>query len=296
MCLQKRKKEAEVGGRWDPREFAKNIIVPWNQANQRVLGASADPYVSNPLRRPRADQQLDQLKYREEWTRVCDVLRDVDTVNDKVHTKRVFVEALSAIRDRLRELTFVYPVPPRVSLEQASRLIRNYLSVGSGGDRGLAVAAALFQTFATRLGIYQQIRRGVINAADVATNAAGDLECLASDGSVALAVEVKERQIGDDDVQIAVTKARELSVRELVLCTEGVVRTEQEAVAKTVASAWAGGTNIYHVTIDGLIRGVLPLLGENAVREFVVQIGSQLDQFSTQPRHRKDWRSLLDSL
>jgi hypothetical protein len=44
------------------------------------------------------------------------------------------------------------------------------------------------------------------------------------------------------------------------------------------------------------MRGVLPLIGEGGIREFVVQVGAQLDKFSTQPRHRKAWKSLLDKL
>lgn len=109
-------------------------------------------------------------------------------------------------------------------------------------------------------------------------------------------MEVKERRIGDADVHGAVAKAREFGVRELLLCTEGIAANDREAVAKTSADAWASGTNLYHATIGDLMRGALPLLGEAGVRDFVVQIGSQLNRFSTQPRHRKAWKALLDAL
>jgi hypothetical protein len=148
----------------------------------------------------------------------------------------------------------------------------------------------------SRLQLYREIRRNVINAADTATHSAGDLECIGADGSVLLAVEVKERRIGDADVHGIIAKARELSVQEVLLCTEGIIQGEQESVANTFASAWASGTNLSHVTISELMRGILPLLGETGIRSFVVQIGAQLDTFSTQPRHRKAWKSLLDQL
>ncbi|HUB16627.1 MAG TPA: restriction endonuclease, SacI family [Acetobacteraceae bacterium] len=293
MCLQRGSGE---GGRWDPRGFAARVIVPWNRENQSVLGPSGDPYVSNPLRRPRVDAGLDQMSDREQWEKLCAVLRDVEETNKPEHTERVLIRVLGVIRDRLRDLTFIYIVPQRVSITQADELVREFLAEGSGGDRGLAVVAALFETFRERLGLYQEIRRNVINAADAATNSAGDLECIGTDGRVVLAVEVKERRIGDDDVHSAIAKAREFVIRELLLCTEGTVHGEQDAVAKTFTSAWASGTNIYHLTIHELMRGVLPLLGEGGIRGFVVEVGTQLDKFSTQPRHRKTWKSLLDRL
>lgn len=74
------------------------------------------------------------------------------------------------------------------------------------------------------------------------------------------------------------------------------MQAEQDAVARTFASAWASGTNLYHLTIRELMRGVLPLLGESGIRGFIVQVGTQLDKFSTQPGHRKAWKSLLDKL
>jgi hypothetical protein len=293
LCLQR---GAGGAGQWDPRGFATQVIVPWNRNNQNVLGPSGDPYVSNPLRRPRVDDGLAQMGKREEWERLCRTLLDVETAQNSEITGAVFKDVLVAIRDRLREFSFSYVVPPRVSLRQAEDLVKTFMSEPSGGDRGLAVVAALFETFRDRLGLYREVRRGVINAADSATDSVGDLECLGSDGQIVLAVEVKERRIGDADVQIAIEKARAFSVRELLLCTEGLIDGEQAAIAQTFNRAWASGTNLYHATIIELMRGALPLLGEGGTRDFIVQIGSQLDRFSTQPKHRKVWKSLLDGL
>ncbi len=293
LCLQRGDGSR---GRWDPRGFAAKVVVPWNQGNQTVLGKSGDPYVSNPLRRQRLDDGLDQMADREQWEKLCKILGDVEAANGPAHTERVLLQVLSAIRDRLRDLAFVYIVPPRVSLRQTEELIRTFLTERSGGDRALAIAAALFETFRKHLHIYQEVRRNVVNAADAATNSAGDLECIGPNGAIILAVEVKERRIGDADVQIAVAKAREYTVQELLFCAEGIAPADQDAVEKTFASAWASGTNLYHATIGDLMRGALPLLGEHGIRDFVVQIGSQLDGFSTQPKHRKVWKSLLDGL
>jgi hypothetical protein len=233
---------------------------------------------------------------RAEWERLCKVLRDIQVVNDPVHTEQVLACVLVAVRDRLRDLTFTYVVPARVSFLQAHDLVHKFLKERSGGDRGLAITAALFEAFKGRFNIYTEIRRNVINAADTATNSAGDLECLGPNGRIVLAVEVKERQIEATDVTGALAKVRERGVTEILLCTEGMSPRDRTEVERIFQTAWASGTNLYHATIGDLMRASLPLIGEQGIRDFVAQIGRQLDRFSTQPRHRKAWKSLLDDL
>ncbi len=244
LCLQKRE---GAPGQWDPRGFSTDVIVPWIQANQNVLGRSDDPYVSKPLRRPRLDQEMDRLSGRSQWESLCKILAGIQCGNDPLESLRVFRMVLSAIRNRLRDLTFNYAVPQRISLHQVERLVESFLAERSGGDRGLAVAAALFQTLGEKYHIYTGVRRNVINASDTATNAPADLECIGSSGETILAVEVKERTIGDADVRIAVEKARTYSVREFLFCTEGIQTGQQMAIELSFASAWASGTNIYQV-------------------------------------------------
>jgi hypothetical protein len=196
----------------------------------------------------------------------------------------------------LRTFDFTYVLPERISLTQAKEIVAKFLSERSGGDRGLAVAAALFETVKDRFGIYNAVRRGVVNAADSATVSAGDLECLGAHGEVLLAIEVKERQIGDDDLHIAVAKARSLRVRELLFCTEGIASTQRDQIERTMQHAWASGTSVYHSTIQELLHNVLPLTGEPGIKSFINHIGRQLDEFDTQPRHRRAWKDLLDEL
>jgi hypothetical protein len=291
MCLQR---GDGAPGKWDPRGFATRTVVPWNRCNQNVLGTSGDPYVSNPLRRPRVDDGLDQMGDREEWENLCSVLKRVQ--NNPLTAERKLIEVLAAIRERLKEQDFTYVLPDRVSLAQAEALVSAFLSQRSGGDRGLAVAAAMFETVKSELNVYREVRRGVINAADAATNAAGDLECIGDNENVVLAVEVKERRISVTDIQVAVAKARRLQVRELILCTEGFNTTEKNEVELAISTAWASGTNVYQLTIGELMHSLLPILGGGGIKQFVVEVGEQLDRFNTQPRHRRAWKDIVDTL
>lgn len=296
LSLQRKDDDDEPSDRWDARSFSRYVIADWNRVNQAVLGPSNDPYVGNPLRRPRLDTGLDQMGDPGAWEKLCEILGDVQAKSDPDYTARVLMETLSAIRDRLRGLSFAYVIPPRVNLPQAQKLVTEFLKTKSKGDRGLGVAAAMFMAIKDRFGVYKEICRGVINELDASAKSAGDLECIDDAGNVMLAVEVKERRIGDDDVNVALGKVRELSVSELIFCSEGIKSAHEKAVGENFARAWASGTRLYSVTIGELMHAVLPILGEEGIRSFIVHIGQQLDAFGTQPLHRKAWKSLLDLL
>jgi hypothetical protein len=233
---------------------------------------------------------------REGWESLCAVLNDVETKNHPEHTEKIFIETLAAIRDRLQGLTFRYVLPDRISLKQAETLTKDFLAEKSGGDRGLAVAAAIFEAIRYRFGDYLEIRRGMINAADAATKSAGDLECVGSDGQVVVAAEVKDRRIRLDDIQAALAKAREVGVKELIFFSHGIIEKEFSVVEESITTAWASGTNIYCVTIGEFLRNVFPLVGEQGIKSYVIHVGNQLDKFNTQPKHRKAWKDLLDGL
>lgn len=73
------KPEAQEGG-WYARRFARDVVVPWSDENDYVLGTSQDPYVSQPLRRPHLDDPLPELA-REPWDLLRAFLRQLEAVD-----------------------------------------------------------------------------------------------------------------------------------------------------------------------------------------------------------------------
>ncbi len=294
LCLQKGKGDDER--LWDPRSFANKVIVPWVAENQSVLGTSADPYVGKPLRRPRLEADPGNVKGREEWQLLFKILNDVQARNSPTFTRCRMVQTLRSIDRRFAELAFEYYVPERISLEQTERLVATFLSESSGGDRGLAVAAALFETFGEYFKIYKEVRRCVVNASDESTGLAGDIECIGEDGKLRLAVEVKERSITLTDVRGAIRKARKISLQEILFSAPGASGSEAGEISELIAKTWGSGTNLYRLSIGELISVGLSLTGEEGRRRFVELVGKQVDTYSTQPANRQRWKELLEGI
>jgi len=125
---------------------------------------------------------------------------------------------------------------------------------------------------------------------------AGDIECIGEDGNIKLAIEVKERNITLTDVRSSILKARRISLKELLLNAPGINQSEEKQVTDLISETWASGTNIYRLSIEELLKVGLSLTGEAGRKDFIKNIGGQLDRYNTQPFNRKRWKELLEGI
>jgi hypothetical protein len=179
-CLRLQKKKGDptdISG-WDARSLGSKVVAPFNQKEENVLGTSSDPYVGNPMRIPRMLHDDPSKKDVAGWNILVDILERVESQHDPNFTKTVFRQVLLEIFRRQQSLRFTYPLPPRISLENALSLAHRFLEQKSGGDRGLALCGALFDAVGIHFGLYAKVDRARINASDEAIGQAADLECV----------------------------------------------------------------------------------------------------------------------
>ena len=103
---------AEAVGRWDARSFCQTDVVPWVREAGQVLGTSPDPYVNNPLRRPRLDAGDESLRSRQLWDKLVAVLRTVQKTDEPEYTEaqlRLCLVSLAKLYNQLSVQFDVYP-------------------------------------------------------------------------------------------------------------------------------------------------------------------------------------------
>jgi 5-methylcytosine-specific restriction protein B len=97
---------AAVDGQFSSRTFARETVVQLADL-ARHLGVSTDPYVSNPLRRERLEDELLTGRGREGWESLFRVLAYIDQNPDT--TYNVLVEVLRSARERPEALDDIPP-------------------------------------------------------------------------------------------------------------------------------------------------------------------------------------------
>lgn len=296
LCLQRGDADdADAAGRWDARSLCSKVVVPWDQENQSVLGGSTDPYVNNPLRRPRLDVQLESLKRRSEWEALVAFLERVSAERAQSALAQPIDRCLRAVLRRLDRQVVHYGVPPRVSLDQMLHVLEIYLRTPSHGLRALAAASALLRTLGAGLGLFTVTSQG-LNEADSATGAAGDILCAAADGRTLMAVEVKDRPQTLVDLEAGIAKAREAGVSRLLFVVPGVVKKDAEQISRRRAAAWAQGIDVYGADLVTLARISFMLVDEVWRREFFNELGAELNRRKAAYGHRQALADLLHAL
>jgi hypothetical protein len=296
LRLQKRKGDKNDVTGWDARSLASKVVARFNQRQENILGTSADPYVGNPMRIPRMVRDDKSKKDVDGWNTLVGVLEQVESHGDPGFTQAMFRQVLLEMFRLQKSLRFVYPLPPRISLETSLALARQFLEEKSGGDRGLAVCGALFDAIGIHFRLYARVERARINASDEATGQAADLECVTDAGRVILAVEVKERTLTLTDVEGTLRKGRQRKIQDIFFAAPGVRADEKAALEERITQAFAGGQNLYVFDFFDFSRSVLALGGEPIRITFVQKVGEHLDLWNTQPAHRQAWKRLLESL
>ena len=258
-----------------------------------MLGTSPDPYVNNPLRRPRLDAGYEPRRDRALWDKLVDTLNAVQERGDPGYTETQLRQCLASLVRKYNALSVQFDVPQRISLEATLTLIASYLDEPSGGERPQIVVAALMRAIGERFGIFDRVDRQAINEADAAGGRPGDIICYSNDVQV-FAVEVKDRTVTLQDVDTAIGKARRSGVTE-VLFAGGTAASDASEISERVQREFGLGINIYQLEIETLLRVVLTIAGEASRVRFLTLVGEELNDRVTQPSHKLAWQDLLRS-
>jgi hypothetical protein len=259
-----------------------------------VLGGAPEPYVNNPLHvRAVTAEHRGAQKNKADWDKLVEVLDIVESRNDDRFTELVFDQILVEIHKLLAGVTVVYPTPNRIGLEATHRVIQDFLTIRSGGERTEAVSTALFEAVGEKFGIFDHVLRGKVNAADASSGMAADIECWLDD-RIVLLVEVKDRSLTLTQLDTKLDTARSRRIAEvLFLAQKGIASREKQEVTERIRSEFTSGQNVYVTDFAGFSLGVLILLGEAGRVDFLTKVGEELDRGNATIKHRRDWAALL---
>lgn len=144
-------------GAWDARSFSTAVVVPWVSENQQVLGTSAEPYASKPLRRPRLERSMPNVRSKDEWHSLHKLLEELD--NSPIEqTRAMFRRVLRSLVRRLATQDIRYPVPRRIGMNQLQGALDEFLAVAGGGLRPLAVVVSLLTVAGRAFSLYEGIQ------------------------------------------------------------------------------------------------------------------------------------------
>ena len=246
--------------------FSTAVVVPWVSDNQYVLGTSAEPYASKPLRRERLEADMPNVRNKADWNKLVDLFERLESAN-AAEVEETFRRVLRALVRRLASQTFGYAIPRRISLQRLRTILDVFLSVSSGGFRPLAITAALMRTAGKAFSLFSNVESQGINEADAARGVPGDVICYCHDDpeQICLVVEVKDMELTLGHVDATSLKAKQADAKlaNVLFTVPGIKAADSTDIGMRVANEWAAGLNIYTVSIEALIDALFILLDES---------------------------------
>ena len=283
------------GGAWDARSFSTSVVVPWVADSQHVLGTSAEPYASKPLRRERLEHDMSNVLYKADWNALVALF---DSLEGQGHEaiKATFRRVLRSLVRRLAEQSFGYAIPQRISLHRLQVILSELLATPSGGLRPQAVTTALMRTIGEAFALFSKVESQGINEADAAGGVPGDVLCYCRDDTerLCLVVEVKDMELtlGHVDATRVKAKQADVGLANVLFTVPGIREADQEQIASRVANEWAAGMNVYTISIAALVDALFILADESWRVRLLREVGEELDVRRDQPA-RKAWHDLL---
>jgi len=200
---------------------------------------------------------------------------------------------LAQLRRYMDGKSFKYPIPQRVGLQDTLRCVTHYLDESSGGARLQAVAQGLVMALKAKGVGYERIVSRHVNAADAASQSAGDVECFVGESNV-FTVEVKDRELTIPELEASIEKARLSKVRELLFFIHRkrggpYADADRDQIDAIVVRQFALGLNIYIEKAGDFMRLGCTLLGEDGRKVFLDSVGLALGQQGADPKHRWAW-------
>ncbi|MCY3840336.1 MAG: restriction endonuclease, SacI family [Gammaproteobacteria bacterium] len=288
--------DGDKGG-WDARSFSTSVVVPWVADAHHVIGTSAEPYASKPLRRQRIEHNMQDVRDKADWERLITFFDALEST-EEAGLREAFGRVLRSLTRRLAAQTFSYPIPQRISLPQLQAVLGAFLSSPSGGLRLLAATTALLRVIGEGLSLFSRVESQGINEADKAGGVPGDVICYCHDDPerICLVAEVKDIKLTLAHVQSSSLKAKRADegLSSLLFTVPDISEADRSDIERLATSEWASGMNIYTASIESLISSIFVLLSEDWRIRFLRAIGQELDERQDQIA-RKAWHDLLAS-
>ena len=184
-------------------------------------------------------------------------------------------------------------LPALISPQSTLRIVDEFLAVRSGGDRGLAIVWAAFETFFKNALGLAGVERAAINSADASSGRFGDVNCYDVNDELVLSVEVKERSLSLADATDSFAKLVYDKCSRFLFSVPSLEHVDESAISAAAISEFKKGVTVHFVGPTELLRVGL-LIGEpESASLFLRAVEESLTRYNNQPSNRQAWREIV---
>ncbi len=269
-CLQQR---PDAQGAYDARSLCHGVVVPLErQLLNRSLGGSNEPFLNKPARFPTISPSnaVRAGRDRELLLILHKVLSEIET------SEQAFNSLCIAVRYTIERQTARSELLPQLSESADSHLkiiefVDAFVTKSIEGQVAAIVAGTILSTYFDQFEGFEVIVHPV-NQSGASSNEVADID-IKKNGKIFVAVEVKDKQFSEQDVDHAAFKASQYGLKSItfVIGVRGTyIGSSLEQVAKTVLLTRS--VNVIFVGLVSFVRSVIALCPELLFATFFAKL------------------------
>ena len=279
---------------FDARSLCKNVIVPLEREIwSSVLGASADPYVSKPLRKECIRRDDSSIKNRDAWEALFALLEFVRNGGISEKRKQRAEIVLTNALQRIKQLLEIVLHPPAdisewdISIAKMINAVSRFSQESALGARPQYTVYAILKAIDAVTHLYGTLRLAKATEADVAQDRGGDIEIYDIDQRHKLTIAVTHI-LTFEKLQEEIAKAKKHGISDLlILATEVKVDSTENLDISSINVKW--------MSINEYLRVMLMTIDADLAVQFIFAMYDVLHEFAEMTSLRR-WHQLVLSL
>jgi SacI restriction endonuclease len=274
---------ADVEGAYDARSLCHGVVVPIErQLLSNSLGGSNEPFLNKPARFPliSPSNPVRAGKDRELLLILHKVLSEVET------SEQAFNSLCAAVQYAIARQTDRTELFPRLSADSHLKIIEfvdAFVTRSIEGQVAAIVSGTILSTYFDQFEGFE-VTVHPVNQSGASSNEVADID-IKKDGEIFVAVEVKDKQFSEQDVNHAAFKASQYGLKSItfIIGVNGTcVGSSLEQVAKTVLMTRS--VNVIFVDLVSFLRSIMALCPELSFATFF----SKLQYYAISARTRDE--------
>lgn len=285
---------ANLPGAYDARSLCHGVWVPFEREFlDRRLGGSNEPFLNKPARFPAIDKQnaVRAGSDRMLLSTMCDLLDTLNSATADQQREALLYAFTAVMRRGGRTTPRLNFAPIDFDARTVGQLMHQLLGQSCGGEVPVSVVGAILMNWFE--GGETEIRVHPANQAGSSSNEVGDIDVY-QDGSLVLAVEVKDKPFIATDVYHAAAKAIDAGCPRLlfVVGRQGTGNFAVDLHQLTENNA-AAGFDLAFAAIDDLVNGHVALSNADERRSLIDNISQIMDDMRSRDETRQHFLACL---
>jgi hypothetical protein len=274
---------ANVEGAYDARSLCHGVVVPIErQLLSNSLGGSNEPFLNKPARFPliSLSNPVRAGKDRELLLILHRVLSEVET------SEQAFNSLCAAVQYAIARQAARTELFPRLSADSHLKVIEfvdAFVTRSIGGQVAAIVSGTILSTYFDQFEGFE-VTVHPVNQSGASSNEVADID-IKKDGVIFVAVEVKDKQFSEQDVDHAAFKASQYGLKSItfIIGVNGTcMGSSLDQVAKTVLMTRS--VSVIFVDLVSFLRSIMALCPELSFATFF----SKLQHYAISARTRDE--------